>query len=384
MALNEENIKLLRNKYFPEDLFDKLNYLELCFEDCDNDDDSHDDDKNDGDSDDDDSDDGDSVNDNSDDDDSEDGESEDGDSDDSVSDDDSDSDDGDSKDGDSDDRDSEDGNSKDSDTDDGDSEDGNNVDDDSDNDEDNDDGDSEDDDSEDGDNEDDYSEEDTLPFDFLHKVHNLEHLVVRCLRIKEIFPAQEHQVKERIPTTLKSLTLGNLEELKSIGLEHPPYSEKLEVLNLERCPQLQNLVPNSVSFISLKQLCVKLCQEMTYLFKFSTAKSLVQLESLIVMNCKSLKEIAEKEDNDDEIIFGKLTTLTLDSLPRLEGFYLGKATLQFSCLKEMKIAKCRKMDKFSIGVAKAPMIPHVNFQNNPSLIHDDDLNNIVNRLFTKR
>ncbi|KAL9315077.1 hypothetical protein ACSQ67_016078 [Phaseolus vulgaris] len=233
-------------------------------------------------------------------------------------------------------------------------------------------------------NEENINEEDTLPFDFLHKVHNLEHLVVRCLRIKEIFPAQEHQVKERIPTTLKSLTLGNLEELKSIGLEHPPYSEKLEVLNLERCPQLQNLVPNSVSFISLKQLCVKLCQEMTYLFKFSTAKSLVQLESLIVMNCKSLKEIAEKEDNDDEIIFGKLTTLTLDSLPRLEGFYLGKATLQFSCLKEMKIAKCRKMDKFSIGVAKAPMIPHVNFQNNPSLIHDDDLNNIVNRLFTKR
>nr|AER13169.1 Rpp4C3 [Phaseolus vulgaris] len=406
LALNEENIKLLRNKYFPEDLFDKLNYLELCFEDCDNDDDKNDGDSDDGDSvndnsedgesedggsNDDDSDDGDSVADDSDDSDSDDdGDSVANDSDDSVSDDDSDSDDdgdskyGDSEDGDSEDSDSDDGDNKDSDSDDGDSEDGNNVDDDSDNDDDNEDGDSKDGDSKDDDNEDDYSEEDTLPFDFLHKVHNLEHLVVRCLRIKKIFPAQEHQVKERIPTTLKSLTLGNLEELKSIGLEHPPYSEKLEVLNLERCPQLQNLVPNSVSFISLKQLCVKLCQEMTYLFKFSTAKSLVQLESLIVMNCKSLKEIAEKEDNDDEIIFGKLTTLTLDSLPRLEGFYLGKATLQFSCLKEMKIAKCRKMDKFSIGVAKAPMIPHVNFQNNPSLIHDDDLNNIVNRLFTKR
>ena len=234
---------------------------------------------------------------------------------------------------------------------------------------------------EDDDSEDDDSEEDTLPFDFLHKVHNLEHLVVRRLGIKEIF--QEHQVKERIPTTLKILTLANLEKLKSLGLEHLPYSEKLEILNLKRCPRLQNLVPNSVSFISLKQLCVKLCKKMKYLFKFSTAKSLVQLESLIVMNCKSLKEIAKKEDNDDEIIFGQLTTLRLDSLPKLEGFYFGKATLQFSCLKEVKIAECPKMDKFSIGVAKAPMILHVNFQNNPSLINDDDLNNIIDRLFHK-
>jgi len=226
--------------------------------------------------------------------------------------------------------------------------------------------------------EDDDSEEDSLPFDFLHKVHNLEHLVVRCLGIKEIFPAQKLEVRETIPTTLRILTLDNLQELESIGLEHQeikPYSEKLEILNLENCPQLQNLVPNSVSFISLKKLSVNLCKRMRYLFKVSTARSLVQLECLIVRNCKSMKEIAKKEDedNDDEIIFGQLRTLTLDSLPGLAGFYLGKATLKFSCLKEVEIAKCPKMNKFSRGVAKAPMFPQINLAN-------DDLNNIIDGL----
>ncbi|KAK7374191.1 hypothetical protein VNO80_07618 [Phaseolus coccineus] len=338
LTLNEENVKLLRNKYLPEDLLGKLNYLELCFEDDNNEDgDTEDDDREYHYSEDDDreyhySEDDDREYHYSEDDDREYHYSEDDDREYHYSEDD----------------------------------------------------DRENDDSEDYYSENDDSEKDTWPFDFLHKVHNLEHLVVRCLGIKKIFSAQELQVKERIPTTLKILTLDNLEELKSIGLEHLPYSEKLEILNLERCPRLQNLVPNSVSFISLKQLCVKLCQKMKYLFKFSSAKSLVQLESLIVMNCKSLKEIAKKEDNDDEIIFEQLTTLTLDSLPKLEGFYLGKATLQFSCLKEVKIAECPRMDKFSIGVAKAPMIPHVNFQNNPSLIHDDDLNNIIDSCSTKR
>ncbi|KAG5059759.1 hypothetical protein JHK87_000788 [Glycine soja] len=125
------------------------------------------------------------------------------------------------------------------------------------------------------------NEKDTLPFDFILKVPSLEHLrVQRCFGLTEIFPSQ---VRHGILAGLKQLFLYDLKELELIGLEQPwvkPYSEKLEVLQLRLCSRLEKLVCFAVSFINLKELVVSDCKMMEYLFTFSTAKSLVQLEIL--------------------------------------------------------------------------------------------------------
>ncbi|KAG4377898.1 hypothetical protein GLYMA_18G226850v4 [Glycine max] len=231
---------------------------------------------------------------------------------------------------------------------------------------------------------------DTLPFDFLQKVPSLEHLrVERCYGLKEIFPSQKLQVHDRSLPALKQLTLLDLGELESIGLEqHPwvkPYSEKLQILTLWGCPRLEKLVSCAVSFINLKDLEVIDCNGMEYLLKCSTAKSLMQLESLSIRECESMKEIVKKEEEDgsDEIIFGGLRRIMLDSLPRLVGFYSGNATLHFKCLEEATIAECQNMKTFSEGIIDAPLLEGIKTSTDDTdhLTSHHDLNTTIQTLF---
>ncbi|WVZ06542.1 hypothetical protein V8G54_019888 [Vigna mungo] len=60
---------------------------------------------------------------------------------------------------------------------------------------------------------------DSLPFDFFHKLPNLEYLTVwKCFGLKEIFPSQKLQVHEKVLAGLKQLDLFALPELECIGV----------------------------------------------------------------------------------------------------------------------------------------------------------------------
>jgi len=233
----------------------------------------------------------------------------------------------------------------------------------------------------------DNNEKDSLPFDFFHKVPKLMHLeVCKSFGLKEIFPSQKIKVHDTILATLKKLSLSELNELEQVGLEHPwvqPYSEKLEMLELEKCPRVEKLVSCAVSFINLKQLRVKLCERMEYLFTFSTLKSLVKLETLIIKNCESIKEIVIKENEDgcDEMVFGRLRSIKLNCLPRLVSFYSGNATLQCSYLKKVMVAKCPNMKTFSEGVIKVPNFLGIKTSKDSDLTFHGDLNATIQQLF---
>ncbi|XP_028213984.1 uncharacterized protein LOC114396282 isoform X2 [Glycine soja] len=237
--------------------------------------------------------------------------------------------------------------------------------------------------------ENDDNKKDTLPFDFLQKVPSLDYLLVeRCYGLKEIFPSQKLQVHDRSLPALKQLTLFDLGELETIGLEHPwvqPYSQKLQLLNLINCSQLEKLVSCAVSFINLKELQVKYCNRMEYLLKCSTAQSLLQLESLSISECESMKEIVKKEEEDasDEITFGSLRRIMLDSLPRLVRFYSGNATLHFKCLEEATIAECQNMKTFSEGIIDAPLLEGIktSTEDTDHLTSHHDLNTTIETLF---
>lgn len=237
--------------------------------------------------------------------------------------------------------------------------------------------------------ENDDNKKETLPFDFLQKVPSLDYLrVERCYGLKEIFPSQKLQVHDRSLPGLKQLRLYDLGELESIGLEHPwvkPYSQKLQLLKLWGCPQLEELVSCAVSFINLKELEVTNCNRMEYLLKCSTAKSLLQLESLSISECESMKEIVKKEEEDasDEITFGSLRRIMLDSLPRLVRFYSGNATLHFKCLEEATIAECQNMKTFSEGIIDAPLLEGIktSTEDTDHLTSHHDLNTTIETLF---
>ncbi|BAT83739.1 hypothetical protein VIGAN_04094400 [Vigna angularis var. angularis] len=235
--------------------------------------------------------------------------------------------------------------------------------------------------------EDDNNGKDSLPFDFFHKLPNLESLrVTKFSGLKEIFPSQKLQVHNKVLARLKRLYLSELSELESIGLEHTwvqPYSKKLELLKLGTCPRVESIVSCAVSFINLKELYVKLCEKMEYLFTFSILKTLVKLETLTIKKCESIKEIVKKEDENgcDEIVFVRLRSIKLNSLPKLVSFYPGNATLQCSYLKNVMVAECPNMITFSHGVIKVPNFLKIQTSKDSDSTFHDDLNTMIQKLF---
>ncbi|KAH1199671.1 putative disease resistance protein [Glycine max] len=203
--------------------------------------------------------------------------------------------------------------------------------------------------------ENDDNKKDTLPFDFLQKVPSLDYLLV------------ERAGDDRVRAPMGSAILS-----------------KASILNLRWCPRLEELVSCAVSFINLKELEVTCCDRMEYLLKCSTAKSLLQLESLSISECESMKEIVKKEEEDasDEIIFGRLRTIMLDSLPRLVRFYSGNATLHFTCLRVATIAECQNMETFSEGIIEAPLLEGIKTSTEDTdLTSHHDLNTTIQTLF---
>ncbi|KOM37202.1 hypothetical protein LR48_Vigan03g058300 [Vigna angularis] len=122
---------------------------------------------------------------------------------------------------------------------------------------------------------------------------------------------------------------------------------------------------------------------MEYLFTFVTLKSLVKLKTLIIKKCESIKEIVKNDDEDgcDEIVFGRLRSIKLNSLPKLVSFYSGNATLQCSYLKNVTVAECPNMKTFSQGVIKVSMFLEIQTSKDSDSIFDGDLNTTIQKLF---
>ncbi|KAK7840924.1 hypothetical protein CFP56_016128 [Quercus suber] len=82
---------------------------------------------------------------------------------------------------------------------------------------------------------------------------------------------------------------------------------------------------NSACFGNLKYLCLEKCQHLKNVFSLSIARGLVQLQKLEIDECDDMEGCFHKEGEDekalnDNIMFPQLTSIELDSPPRLIGF----------------------------------------------------------------
>lgn len=72
--------------------------------------------------------------------------------------------------------------------------------------------------------------------------------------------------------------------------------------------------------MNLKELTVEHCDGLVNLFKSATTKSLAQLRTLLIKNCKMMEEVLSSNGEvygDGEIIFNALYKLELYNLPSL-------------------------------------------------------------------
>jgi hypothetical protein len=159
---------------------------------------------------------------------------------------------------------------------------------------------------------------DETPTIFLNDIHtsfpNFETFQVRNSSFETLFPTKATigHLSMYISKQIRYLFLYELDNLKHIWqedfpLDHPllQYLEKLHVMN---CPSLISLVPSSTSFTNLTFLNVDNFKELTYLITSSTAKSLVQLTHLIIMNCEKMLDVVkiDEEKAEENIKFENL------------------------------------------------------------------------------
>ncbi|XP_027906929.1 uncharacterized protein LOC114166401 isoform X2 [Vigna unguiculata] len=221
-----------------------------------------------------------------------------------------------------------------------------------------------------------------LPFHLLPLLPKLKTLEVgKCDSVKTIFDLKRttKDTLVTLPLPLKKLSLSNLSNLENIWSEDPHgilIMHHLKQVHVKECKGLTSVFPASVAkdlivddceglkaivadeskedeiiFPQLMYLEVESCISLPYLFTSSTAKSLGELKSMKIKECKSIEEIISKEgeesDEKVEIKFEQLQHLYLEKLDELRCFYDGNFTLNFPSLEEVHVIKCSSMKTFS-------------------------------------
>ncbi|MED6204263.1 hypothetical protein PIB30_007734 [Stylosanthes scabra] len=214
----------------------------------------------------------------------------------------------------------------------------------------------------------DIDESDAFPFDdFFSMVSlpNIEMLMVADCAFRGIFPSKLPDTSNyaKILSGLKKLELRNLHKLESTGLE---------------------ILHTRVASSTLTWLKVECCASLKYLFTSSTVKCLVQLQHLYISNCEALETVlvADQPHGEDEIITLEcLKELSLSILPKLESFYNGMSTLNFTGSAQVSISECKSMKTFSHGDVK--VLDSWSLKIDGVSFSEDNSNAIVSQQFLK-
>ncbi|XP_028780998.1 uncharacterized protein LOC114737249 [Neltuma alba] len=200
----------------------------------------------------------------------------------------------------------------------------------------------------------------------VQKAPSLKSLTVQHSSLKEIFRDKRVPYKEgknKINTQLEYLRLDylQLQHICREGCNIDPILEALEVLYVTECGNLKTLVPSSVTFSHLTYLKIMECNGLMNLIYSSTATSLVNLEDITLKECNSLEEVVTQGMNEarDEIVFRRLRTLVLESLPRLNSFSSSQFFFRFPLLKKVVMRQCPRMKTFCERAASTPMLKKV-------------------------
>ncbi|KAF8038988.1 hypothetical protein BT93_B1513 [Corymbia citriodora subsp. variegata] len=176
---------------------------------------------------------------------------------------------------------------------------------------------------------------DELASDAFSKLKTLR--VMYCKKLASIFSSDTILARFRKLEILTVTDCGSLEVIflvEEINMSKAPTTSSflLRQLNLERLPKLKHVWSGhpggTLKFECLKCFNATECESLQSLFPSSVAKSMTQLEQLLVTSC-GMEEIIAEEDGEDgagmreggDLFFPGLTELTLVKLPELRSFY---------------------------------------------------------------
>ncbi|TMW85510.1 hypothetical protein EJD97_023035 [Solanum chilense] len=177
--------------------------------------------------------------------------------------------------------------------------------------------------------------EHALQFPFLREVKISECYKMKTFVQQEIPVSRESDDEVKLVMFNSKVFCPNLEKLYISGANSinalfsyqlpTSYLCKLEILQVENCSKLRNLMSQSV------------------------ASALLNLRRLDIENCYSMEEVIREEEQLGEgmiTFFPLLKELNLQTLPKLGHFFLTEHALKFPLLRDMKIFDCHEMKTF--------------------------------------
>ncbi|XP_044486364.1 probable disease resistance protein At4g27220 [Mangifera indica] len=203
--------------------------------------------------------------------------------------------------------------------------------------------------------------------DFLKKLNCLELLNFVNCSVKELFPYEQGHI-------WKQDFLGNT------------FLPNLQILQVFRCHCLTILMSSAMPFKNLKTLEVDSCDGLAKVLTSEATKTLVNLTTVRIRECKLLIEvIAHKGDKEEEIVFGQLKVLELHCLSSLAFFCSANYSFKFPCLEQVIVSQCPKLNVFSQGVLSTPLLKKVQLtepSDDVEYYWNDDLNSTIQQMFT--
>nr|KAJ0221957.1 hypothetical protein LSAT_V11C200052260 [Lactuca sativa] len=150
---------------------------------------------------------------------------------------------------------------------------------------------------------------------------------------------------------LKSLKLQLLQSLKGFSLGTAFEFPKLTRVEISNCNSLEHVFTSSMvgSLSQLQELHIDYCR---------------QMEEVIVKDADvCVEEDKEKESdgktNKEILVLPRLKSLTLEWLPCLKGFSLGKEDFSFPLLDTLSISRCPAITTFTKGNSTTPQLKEI-------------------------
>ena len=150
---------------------------------------------------------------------------------------------------------------------------------------------------------------------------------------------------------LKSLKLQLLQSLKGFSLGTAFEFPKLTRVEISNCNSLEHVFTSSMvgSLSQLQELHIDYCR---------------QMEEVIVKDADvCVEEDKEKESdgktNKEILVLPRLKSLTLEWLPCLKGFSLGKEDFSFPLLDTLEIYECPAITTFTKGNSTTPQLKEI-------------------------
>ncbi|XP_044484330.1 uncharacterized protein LOC123210163 [Mangifera indica] len=145
-------------------------------------------------------------------------------------------------------------------------------------------------------------------------------------------------------------------------------------------------MPSAMSFKNLETLEVYNCDGLAKVLTSEATKTLVNLTTMRIKECKLLIEvIANEGGKEEEIVFGQLKVLELHYLSSLAFFCSANYSFKFPCLEQVIVSQCPKLNVFSQGVLSTPLLKKVQLTKPDDDIEyfwKDDLNSTIQQIFT--